>query len=142
MNTKQDFYLFIEVCNWMFDYFGPDEQFGDEELRIMGQVAAQVLGLAMMFVIVFTLNAGAIACSSGCFEYSGNCACDAKPEAQAIDQSRWMSTEKPSRHPQTAYQRGEVKADMPPSLMVSDMKTDMEKTEAEFQGKVAAGLTP
>ena len=50
------------------------------------------------------------ACPTGCVEYNGICACDAKPEA-APDAAK-PSDEKPSRNPVPAYMRESVKADM------------------------------
>ncbi len=47
MTPKQDFDLFIKVCDWLYDHFGPNAEFDDEEeMRVMAQVAAIVLRLA------------------------------------------------------------------------------------------------
>ncbi len=95
-----------------------------------------------LFLSLLWLSSAAFACGLGCTEYEGTCACDAKPaESPAqVDQSAWVSDEKPSRHPEPAYQRGEVNALMLPSLAAQDMKQDQEARQADAQGKIAAGL--
>lgn len=58
---------------------------------------------------VVALVATSQACSTGCVDYHGICACDATPE-RAPDAV--PSDEKPPRNRVPAYERGDVKADM------------------------------
>lgn len=90
------------------------------------------------FIVVLFLALPCGACSTGCSPYEGLCACDQRAE-QPI-QTYKPSDEKPSRHPEPAYQRGEVKALTPPSLVSEDETLDREKADATAQGKKAAGV--
>lgn len=92
----------------------------------------------MWILIMLLLAAPVIACNKGCTEYEGNCACDQAPE-KAV-QTFVPSEDKPSHHPQAAWERGEVKADTPPSLAASDAKLDQERAKADAEGKKDAGL--
>lgn len=87
-------------------------------------------------------SVGAVACDKGCSEYEGVCACDIKPAevAAAVDTSVWVSDEKPSRHPEPAWQRGEVKVIDVPATGGEDAKQDLERQQADRAGKLAAGI--
>jgi len=89
-------------------------------------------------MILIGLIIAVATCSDGSVPYKDYCAqVEAKTETIVIMP---VSNEKPSRHPESAWQRGEVTADTPPSLIASDEKLDQEKAQATFEGKKAAGL--
>ena len=52
----------------------------------------------------------------------------------------WVSDEKPSFHPQPAYQRGEVTIIDAPNLEAQDRKEDEDRKKADAEGKARAGL--
>lgn len=52
----------------------------------------------------------------------------------------WIIDEKPSFHPQPAYQRGEVTIVDAPNLEAQDRKDDLEKEQANKEGRKKAGL--
>lgn len=96
----------------------------------------------ILTVLVF-LPSFVLACAKGCTEYEGNCACEppsADTQTLAPMPQGVVSDEKPSRHPEPAWQRGEVHADTPPSVAAKDALADEEKAKAEADGKAAAGL--
>ena len=90
----------------------------------------------LLVIMVFASNA--FACEAGCTSYQGTCACDQVPE-KAV-QTTFPSDEKPPRHPEPAYQRGDITVDMPTSTDSEDAKLDQEKAQAATEGKKAAGL--
>jgi len=83
----------------------------------------------------------ALTCPAGCYLYNGNCACDVQPE-KGIEpvQVYKPSDEKPSHHPEPAYQRGDVVAAFPESLIARDLADQRAKDKAAAQGKKKAGL--
>ncbi len=95
--------------------------------------------LLVITCIIVASNATA-SCNKGCSEYHGNCACDEKPY-QAIPVAP-SSDEAPPRSGMPSWQDPSVKADMPQSNAFEDMKMDLEKAEADAQGKRAAGIEP
>lgn len=90
-------------------------------------------------IVVLFLSVPAVACPIGTLVYEGVCAADPRPAVVAVDYVK-PSDEKPPHHPESAWQRGDVKADMSQSKMADDEKQDQEKIEAEKQGKKAAGI--
>ena len=76
-------------------------------------------------------------CPKGTTEYEGVCAADLPSEKAPAVQP---SDEKPSKHPEPAWERGEVHADMPVSLIDQDRKMDEIQNQAIEDGKKAAGL--
>lgn len=96
-----------------------------------------------LFILVASMSVAsmAFACNKGCQEHQGVCVCDAAPVEEAPRVTAGVvSDEKPPRHPQPAYERGDVIADMPPNLIAQDAKVDREIKAAVFEGKKAAGL--
>ena len=91
----------------------------------------------MWILLTFLLSSNAGACDSGCTPYQGTCACDQKPEPAP---SVKPSDEKPPRSGMPSYQDPSVKATTPSNLTVQDMKWDQERTDADTQGKKAAGI--
>lgn len=91
-------------------------------------------------VIVALLSSVAVAapCPSNCTEWEGNCACDVAPfKAESVNVA---SDEKPRKEQQRQWETGEIKADMPVSLIHADAKLDADKVQADSEGKKAAGL--
>ncbi len=101
---------------------------------MLNAVAFVVAVLALPFLLVWD----SFGCPAGTTEYQGVCAADLQPE-KAV-QTFVPSDEKPSRHPQPAWQRGDVIADTPPSQAANDAKMDAERVKADGAGKKAAGL--
>jgi hypothetical protein len=66
------------------------------------------LAVAVLFVASL-----AVACPSGSYEWNGNCVVDLQPEKDTTPSVK-PSDERPSRHPEPAWQRGEVHADILP----------------------------
>ena len=89
-------------------------------------------------VLLLSLSSVAVACGTGCTEWEGNCACDA-PSTKVVEVNL-ASDEKPRKEPQHEWETGDVKADMPQSLIASDAKLDAERMSADEAGKRAAGL--
>jgi len=97
--------------------------------------------IAVACALLFFVAVLLLACPTGCSQYEGNCACDEKTITATVTvQPGVVSDEKPPRHPQPAYERGDVTVDTPPSLAGQDEKQDREKANANFEGKKAAGL--
>lgn len=92
----------------------------------------------MKWILMLLISSPLAACDKGYSEYAGVCSDDQSPQ-KAI-QTTVPSEEKPSHHPQPAYQREEVKVDMPESLMAKDARADKERDEATEAGRKAAGL--
>jgi hypothetical protein len=66
--------------------------------------------IAVLIVLSSSLS---FACDKGCEEHEGVCACEAPTEQATQADSAVPSDEKPPRNPIPAYERGDVKADMP-----------------------------
>jgi len=96
-----------------------------------------------MLVVSLFLGASCFAaCDKGCSDWEGVCACDApKATVGEPDPSSFASDEKPSKHPEPAYQRGEVHVVDVPNMAADDIKQDQERNEADIVGKKAAGIT-
>lgn len=93
-------------------------------------------------IVVVAVNGVAVACGTGCEPHGEVCACDAKPsDLGPMHATNWASDEAPPRHPEPAWQRGEVRAETPASLVMDDEKQDREKSTADAAGKFAAGLS-
>jgi len=91
--------------------------------------------------VVVVVQSFAVGCPKDCYEYQGACACDAMPEkALTTPPSGAVSSEKPPQDKLPSYERANVKADMPQSLIAQDAKADQARSQADTQGKVAAGL--
>lgn len=80
----------------------------------------------------------ALVCPTNCYEYKGDCACDA-PVHSAKDTYQ-PSDEKPRKSQQPEWETGEVKAIQVPNLAAQDAEWDREKAKADLEGKQAAGL--
>jgi hypothetical protein len=95
---------------------------------------------ALVLILILSLNV--FSCPAGTIQGPGYCAAEPSPtqETHAELSPYIVSDEKPSRHPEPAYQRGEVNAVTPPSLAAQDAKEDQERAEAEAQGKKTAGI--
>ncbi len=91
----------------------------------------------MWMLLVLLIASPAIACPKGYTEWEGTCSADLQPEAA---EPAVPSDEKPSRHPEPAWQRGDVGVLMPQSLQMQDEKEDRERNDAEIVGKKAAGI--
>lgn len=77
-------------------------------------------------------------CGKGCTEWEGVCACDqAAFKAEPVNAA---SDEAPRKGQIREWESGEIKADMPVSLVAADAKLDAEKAEADAEGKRNAGL--
>src|ERR1700758_3214130 len=100
-----------------------------------------LLGLVLLSIacLVGRCNSQTTACPDGWVEWEGHCAAIPQPEAQSVKEFQ-PSNEKPPRHPEPPWQRGDVIADMPQSLASQDAKLDQERAEADAQGKKAAGV--
>lgn len=96
----------------------------------------------MIPLLIVALLAGPVlaACTKNCEDHYGVCACDQPPTEFTVTPNYKPSDEKPSKHPQPAWERGEVKADMPSSLQAQDAKQDQDQVDAIHSGKHAAGL--
>lgn len=64
-------------------------------------------------LILIVLAIPSVACDKGCTEYEGTCACDAPAEKASTVPEIAPSKEQPSHHPEAAWERGEVHAEMP-----------------------------
>lgn len=101
----------------------------------------QFLINAIAFAFAWAVLPILLACDKGCEEHDGVCACDIPAEkAQSVTDASVVSDEKPARHPEPAWQRGEVKADMPASTAFKDALADEAKARAEAEGKAKAGI--
>lgn len=67
----------------------------------------------------------AVVCPTGYSEWKNGCAADLKPESAA---SVKPSDELPSRHPQPAWQRGEVKV-----IEIRSFTTESEEADAQIK---------
>lgn len=95
----------------------------------------------MRVLVIALLMASPVfpSCPNGFTAYGKDvCVQELKPEA-APDVYR-VSDEEPPRHPEPAYQRGEVTVDMPTSTAAQDVKMDKERDKADAEGKKAAGI--
>jgi hypothetical protein len=80
------------------------------------------------------------ACGPNQISYEGVCADNPQPEKPTSQDYYKPSDELPPKHPEPAWQRGDVIADTPASKASDDAKQDQEKAEADAQGKAAAGI--
>jgi len=96
-----------------------------------------LLGLIALSVACFVgrCNSQTPPCPDGWIEFEGHCAAMPQPEHDTVKEFE-PSKEKPSRHPEPAYERGEVHAD----AGIPTMQRDIEEDQAAAQGKKAAGL--
>jgi hypothetical protein len=100
----------------------------------------------LTLLVVLLLAAPAVACNKGCAPYQGDldlCVCDQAPERSDNTPTAdplVVSDEKPSRHPESAYLRGEVIAATPPSCAATNDCSDQKEIDAAAQGKKAAGV--
>jgi hypothetical protein len=97
--------------------------------------------VAIILALIVFVGMLLLACPKGTVNYEGVCADLPSPDESTLAPAVGVvSDEKPSRHPEPAYQRGEVTADMPESQVAEDTKMDQEKAQADIEGKKAAGL--
>lgn len=92
-----------------------------------------------MLISLMLLSTPLWSCDPGCEEHNGVCACEAPTDKTQIDYVQ-PSDEQPSRHPEPAWQRGEVVADMPMSEAAHDILMNEARDKADAEGKRAAGL--
>lgn len=80
-------------------------------------------------------------CPNGTAEYNGLCA-DMPPAyiAPSVPDPSVVSDEKPRKEQIREWESGEVKADMPTSLIFKDIELDRQIAEADAEGKKAAGI--
>lgn len=91
----------------------------------------------MPILILLLLAVPVMACPDGCTVIDKQtCACEARDDSTY--QPTKTSDEKPPQNQQLPWQTGEVKADMPPSLIASDSDADRAKQDADSDGKIAA----
>lgn len=86
------------------------------------------------------ISSFAVACPKGTVEFNGNCASMPSPEESTLAPMIPTSNEKPSRHPESAWERGEVHAETPPSCASTNDCSDQKAIDAAKAGKKAAGL--
>jgi hypothetical protein len=96
----------------------------------------------MRTIIFLLLSSNLWACKPNEIAWEGRCAADPKPVDTVAVPEVQPSSEKPSRHPEPAWQRGEVHADTPPSCAATNACSDQVAIEATKEGKKAAGLKP
>jgi len=100
-----------------------------------------LLGLVVLSVacLVGRCNSQSSPCPANTVQWEGTCA--ATPQAvQAAVPEIQPSSEKPSRHPEAAWERKEVIAAMPESQIANDTEQDNEKKCASIKGKVMAHI--
>lgn len=93
-----------------------------------------------MILLLLASSVWAVQCEKGCSEWEGVCACDAPKASSSEPEQNYASDEKPSKHPEPAYQRGEVNIVNVPNTAEEDIKIDQEKAKADAEGRKAAGL--
>ncbi len=94
-------------------------------------------------VLLFALSGPGLAvnCPSGSVNWEGVCAqLDAPKSKSSEPETNYASDEKPSKHPEAAWQRGDVHVVDVPNLAAEDRKMDEEKAQAEADGKRAAKI--
>lgn len=81
----------------------------------MGKTKRRINMRTLTTITVLFMSSFAVAtCPSGKIEYEGICADLPSPSEQALAPMVPTSDEKPSRHPEPAWERGEVHADIVP----------------------------
>lgn len=100
----------------------------------------QMFMQAVVFCLAWCALPFLLACDSGCEIHEGVCACNQRPEQLTQAQEVQPSDEKPSRHPQPAYQRGGVVASSGQEEQASAYKRDKEIDDANAEGKQSAGI--
>lgn len=95
--------------------------------------------VAIIVALVVLIGLWLLACPSGSTDWEGGCAALPSAEESTVAPAAGIvSDEKPSHHPEPAYQRGDVIAVTPPSLAKQDAKDDLKKIKATIQGKKEA----
>lgn len=103
------------------------------------RIAIGVTLVSLAFIPLKTCTGNTPPCPSGWTEWEGKCAAIPNPEISSVPEVQ-PSKEKPPRHPEPAWQRGDVIADTPQSLASQDAKQDAERDKADAEGKKAAGV--
>lgn len=67
---------------------------------------------AIVSILLFVASFAVASCPKGSEEYGGRCAEMPSPSESTLAPMVSTNNEKPPRHPEPAWQRGEVKADM------------------------------
>jgi hypothetical protein len=94
-----------------------------------------------IFWMSMLLSSVVIACPAGTIPYQGLCADEPVPKDTVVVAEAKPSDEKPSRHPEPAYQRGEFKVSDGIKERESAKKQDDDIDNATTsQGKKAASL--
>jgi hypothetical protein len=79
-------------------------------------------------VIVLCCASWSWGCPKDSVEWKGNCAAMPKPEGANVDESKWVSNEKPPRGKMPSYQREGIHAAEIPSF-----KTEAEEADAQIK---------
>ncbi len=79
-------------------------------------------------LVVSSMQYAQAFCPNGFVDWKGGCAAMPVPESQKVDSSKWASDEKPSRHPEPAWQRGEVQV-----IDIQSFKTEREEANAQIK---------
>lgn len=87
-------------------------------------------------VLLVTPIAG-MACPKGSVEWHGDCAVDIQPE---IAKPVVPSDEKPPSDKMPSYQREDVKLVDAPNMRDEDAKADLDRAEADKEGRQRAGI--
>jgi len=92
-------------------------------------------------LLLLASNVFAVVCPTNYTEWEGVCAqLDAPRDKSTEPEINYASDEKPSRHPEPEWQRGEVKIAVIRNLAAEDIHMDQEKAQADAEGKAAAGI--
>lgn len=93
--------------------------------------------MKLLLAVLLLVPMSAVACDKGCYVFKDTCACDASPElAPSVE----PSDEKPPSDKMPSYQREGIKLIDVPSMTAADAKLDREKSDANKEGKAAAGI--
>lgn len=85
--------------------------------------------MKFMLLLLLPTSLLAITCPKGFIEYNGICAADPQPvETLKGDNPSWVSSEKPSRHPEPAYQRGDVH-----TIEIKPQETERDASDAQIK---------
>jgi hypothetical protein len=82
--------------------------------------------------VVVALQGVAVACEKGCDPYEGVCACSGQTN-DGDPVTILTSNELPSKHPESAWERGDVHADMPLPETAESEKDKMVAYEAKAE---------
>lgn len=95
--------------------------------------------MKLIAILLIASNALAV-CPKGFEEHEGVCASLQGQVQEGSMDASVASDEKPSKHPEPAWQRGEVNIVNVPNCAAEDIKADQERAQADKEGKLAAGI--